>query len=111
MRVRHRCTFVRSDEDKKSIYSVIMSDCSDEDIRIALKSALPKYMLPQKIINSTDRPKLTKNGKIDKRNVEDRTDFRIYRSIILMCIFSQETGKHAVFIHLELQFETVLNLI
>ena len=64
--VKYSCTFVRSDEDKKSIYSVIMSDCSDEDIRIALKSALPKYMLPQKIINSTDRPKLTKNGKIDK---------------------------------------------
>lgn len=64
--VKYSCTFVVSEGDKKSICSVIMSDCSDEDIRKALKSALPKYMIPQVIINSTDRPVLTQNGKIDR---------------------------------------------
>lgn len=64
--VKYSCTFVRIDGDKKSIYSVIMSNCSDEDIRKALKSTLPKYMIPQVIINSTDRPVLTKSGKIDR---------------------------------------------
>jgi len=58
------------DHRRKRIHLVYMGDVPKEELFGALKVALPQYMVPNKV-HQTEQLPLTKNGKIDRRALEE----------------------------------------
>lgn len=56
-------------ESAKMIYLFYTGTASARDISLALRTELPSYMVPRKIINLEEMPRLP-NGKIDSKAVE-----------------------------------------
>ena len=59
------------DSDKSKLYGFYIGNISTSDLKIALSSHLPIYMVPSKIIQLEEFP-LTKNGKIDRKELMKR---------------------------------------
>lgn len=62
--VERCCTLF--DEEKSKLYGFYVGTIDSKELKIALSSALPVYMVPTKIIKIDNFP-LTKNGKIDRK--------------------------------------------
>lgn len=66
-KVKEACVFASKYRGRKQLFAFIVSEISNVDgILIALKRALPDYMIPEKCI-IVDKIPLTLNGKADKR--------------------------------------------
>lgn len=61
--IRSCCIF---DEEKSKIYGFYIGNISKKELHVKLKSSLPIYMIPTKLIQ-IDKFPLNKNGKIDRK--------------------------------------------
>ena len=59
-------------EGAKTIFLFYTGSASSRDIALTLRSELPSYMVPRKIVNLEEMPRLP-NGKIDRKAVEALT--------------------------------------
>ena len=56
-------------ESAKTIYLFYSGDAESRTIALALRAELPSYMVPRKIVQLEEMPRLP-NGKIDRKAVE-----------------------------------------
>lgn len=56
-------------EKSKTIFLYYTGDAASREIALALRAELPSYMVPRKIVNLEEMPRLP-NGKIDRKAIE-----------------------------------------